>query len=227
MKSIVLSGILLTATAAGAHAQCNPRFASGGEMVGRQAWLAHNDASHLPYHVSDYKGLRVPSLKQVGPTAWEPDETYLPHGVQVTVKRVVANFPDSPLARYLEVELDGKSAVVETNSVIPYDFRQCPASVVLADSGVTDHTVQWMDSLSMKLRPGARPTHFDGKWVDEQWLEKIAYLDCSQYEFTSLNPKSTMCSVVWQDGFEPPQYDENVPRDIFVTDDMVEQVVGG
>ncbi|RWD01424.1 MAG: hypothetical protein EOS58_25445 [Mesorhizobium sp.] len=225
--------VFLIAEVTLARADCAPRFIDGDDLVGQQAWLAHNNpvdpdmekwqADHFPQapmEPGSYSGLFIPVLRQVGPTAWEPDGSRLPHGAQVTVKRVAAKSTDPTIGDDLEVELDSKLAVVSSSNVIGFDFRQCPASVLLSRTG---DSKQLLEALPMRLKPGARPTDADGRWVEEQWLDNVEYLDCRHYGLYPANPTSSDCLVIWNPGID---LSGSRPLIFFVTDDMVEQVIG-
>lgn len=138
----------------------------------------------------------------------------------MTVKRVVAKSIDPAIGDDLEVELDSKLAVVNSSNVIGFDFRQCPASVLLSR---TDSGKQLLEALPMRLKPGARPTDADGRWVEEQWLNSVEYLDCRHYGLYPANPTSSDCVVLWKPGVD---LTGSPPLIFFVTDDMVEQVIG-
>ncbi|RUX98044.1 MULTISPECIES: hypothetical protein [unclassified Mesorhizobium] len=226
MKSArtVLSGILYLSICAAAHAQCDARLISGDDLVGKPAWLAHNLPSNRSLTVAEFEGLSIPVLKQVGPTAWEPSgERSLRQGTMVTVTKIVAATEDN-LPIYIEVEAGPDDrVVVNSMNVMGYDFTACKASELLSGGHRNGFSSQWMRSLPMRLKEGARPTE-DGKWIDAAKLEKLRYVDCIEYDRNVLNPRLTRCTPVWEDVGDMNEQATR-PSDIYVTDEMIEQVI--
>ena len=204
--ALVVSAFL--ASSISASAACSASVVMNTDKVGRDLWVVQYEGDYptVPRFAADHRGFTVYPQKQTGPERWQTDTSAEPImvGTKGTVLSVASVIHDNPSDFNVRLE-DGREVVLDSLQFTVYDFYECDPAILLENrSDSLQYERQHVYYLPLKLVPGARPLDSMGDWIDEEYLEKLALLDCTVYNqhptLKTLDPDLFRCVPVWKDG---------------------------